>query len=619
MAEQANNIGKAHFREYVGALPHQWIFDHLIAGVGGARRILSSAMIKEAVAKFGNKASLAARFGGLGAGLRLRCAQVYLMGGNGLGLDDPVAYPDEPLLPSLLAFAAQSGGGVRLFGFDEFEPPLRALMAGELALAGAAGECSSPPAPVCPWRPLNDVAALCTMAAQGQLTRSVHGGLSRSALNTLKKLVHDPTLTGKSVPDGELGHPAGFLIGFCLDEGLIAEAGPAYRVCRQRLAAWLDRSMKDRLSRLAACASRFLGGFGFDLARELFARCEGQWLSVNLLVPEPERQALLRAVDIFEFFGYVHTGHSHSSSGVRFVPCKVLSDAADADRLFAKERRRDTVVMSDFSVVIPQEVPPAELFEFSKVGALAGFDKVYRGQITKESVSNALSAGVGAGEMRGWLEERRAAANVVKTVDEWIREFGRLSVCHGAVLMASEEKVARQIAALEQLRKYLVEVSAHTIFRIRPGSEQKVQDILEKFGFDTRMPQGFAEAAVKHEERPADAYDDMNSREYWKPLTDFSQTAEEPPPAMRWTKYSAELKALELNEIMQVVDYALLTGNALTIDYDGSASIQQSVYTVTPISIDKGLDAAIEAEIPCVRGRKQFYLNKIKRIGVVAK
>jgi hypothetical protein len=605
-------------------LPHQWIFDHLIAGVGGARRILSSAMIKEAAAKFACKTSLAARFKGLPPAQRLRCAQVYLMGGNGLVFPDSAAYAAEPLLSSLLVFAAQNGsgiGGARLFGFDEFEAALRPLMAETLAEAGIAGDCASPSlsSPIYPWRPLNDVAALCSLAAQGQLTRSVHGGLSRSALNTLKRLVHDPTLTGKSVSDGEPGHPAGFLIGFCLEEELIIDAGPEYRLNRLKFGAWLDRSMKDRLNRLTACASGFLGGFGFDLARELLGRADGRWLSVNALVPESQRDTLVRAVNIFEFLGYAHKSHSHSSSGIRFVPCRLLGDADDADRLFAKEQKRDTVVMSDFSAVIPQEVSPAELFEFAKVGALSVFDKVYKGQITKESVSNAQSAGVSAADMHAWLCERKAAANVVKTVDEWIREFSRLSVFRGAILTMSDEKVTRQITSLEQLRKHLVEVSAHTVFKIRPGSEQKVQDILEKLGFDTRVAGGAADIAAKHEDKTADASRVIGGNgSHWQPLTDFSPSPEPAKPAMRWTKYSSELKALEINEMIQVVDYALLTGNALTIDYDGSASIKQSIYTVMPISIDKGLDAAVEAEIPYVRGRKQFYLNKIKRIGVVA-
>jgi hypothetical protein len=374
--------------------------------------------------------------------------------------------------------------------------------------------------------------------------------------------------------------------------------------------------MKERLNRLTAYASEFLGDFGLELMYELLAHAEGRWLSVNSLVPEAERDALVRAVNVLAFLGYVHIG-GQSSSGVRFAPCKLAE--GDVDQLCAKERKRDTVIMSDFSVVIPQEVSPSELFEFSKIGILTAFDKVYKGQITKESIGNALSAGIAKDDLRGWLRGRNASANVVKTVDEWIREFSRLFVCNGSMLVTSDEKVTRQIASFEPLRRHLVEVSAHTVFMARPGSEHKVQDILEKLGFDTRVSGGLADIAVKSKEKSSDACNDYSAdKKHWMPLTDFTPAPEVQPLAMRWTKYSAELKALGINEMIQVVDYALLTGNALTIDYDGSASIQRSIYTVMPLSIDKGIDAAVEAEIPCVRGRKQFYLNKIKRIGVVA-
>ena len=618
MTEHSTSICATRFRGYVDGLPHQWILDNLIADAGESRRILSSVMVKEAVAKFVTKSALARHFKALAPELGLQCAQAYLMGGNGLGLAEPAAYAKEPLLASLLVFAAQNGGGasgVKLFGFDEFEPALRPLMAEALAEAGAACECS-PPAPVCLWRPLNDIVALCSLALHGELTRSVHGGLSRAALGTLKQVVHDSTLTGRSVPDGEFGHPAGFLMGFCLHEGLIADAGPEYCLNQQRFASWQGRSMKERLHRMAVYASEFLGCFGLELMNELSERAEGRWLSVNALVPKAERPALVRALSVLEFLGRAHISHSHSSSGTRFTAHRLA--AVDVDRLCAKEHKRDTVIMSDFSVVIPQEVSPPELFEFSKVGALTAFDKVYKGQITKESVSNALSAGVDDDDMRGWLRERRAPANVVKTVDEWVREFSRLFVVSGSALVTSNEKVTRQIAALEPLRKHLTEVGAHTVFRIRPGSEQKVFDILEKLGFDTRAPGGLADIQ-RQDEKPSGVDDGIAVNEKrWQPLTDFSFTVETPQPAMNRTKYGGGLKQLGISEMIHVVDYAILTSQALVIDYAGSASIKQSIYTVMPTDIDRGIDAAVEAEIPCVRGRKQFYLNKIKRIGVVS-
>ena len=616
-SKHPNTPRSSRFQDYVGDLPHEWILDNLVLGGDGSRRIISSVMIREAVAKFSVPAALVLRFKALSTELRLRCAQVYLMGGNGLLLNEPDAVSKEPLLASLLVYAAQredsvgpNGQVVRLFGFPEFEPALRPVMAEALAEAGYVGECTPHAAPP-PWRPLNDVAALCSLAFQGQLRRSLHGGLARSALNALRKLANDPTLTGRSVPEGLPGHPAGFLIGYCLHDALILDAGPDYLLNRQKFAAWSEKSMKERMHRLTNYAAEYLSGFGFDLARGLLLRCEGRWMSVNSLVPEAERPLLARALGALEFLGCLHTGHS--SGALRFAPHK--RDDDDIDKLYAKQAARDTVVMADFTVVIPQEAPPSEIFGFSAVGLLTGFDKVYKGQITKSTVSSALRAGVDAAEIREWLRARRASANVAKTVDEWIREFERLFVSHDAAVFVSDEKTAKAISGLEPLRKHLVKVDTHTVFRIRPGSEHKVLDILEKLGFDTRVPDGQAEAAAKHEDVPTDG---SSEKKPWKPLTKFSSAAKNPtPPAMKRTKYGSGLKSLELNEMIHVVDYALLTGSSLVIDYEGSAYIKESIYTVTPVWIDRGIDAAVDAEIPCVRGRKRFFLSKIKRIGVI--
>jgi hypothetical protein len=580
-------------------------------------------MVKEAVAEFAAKSSLAGRFGALPPAARLRCAQVYLMGAAGLSLPGaPDAWPREPLLASLLVFAAQGGpgaGGARLFGFGEFESALRQLMAAELLAAGDAGECHSPAAE-CPWRPLNDVAAVCSFAAQGRLARNAHGGLARSALNSLKRVVRDPTLSGRGVPDGAPGHPAGFLIGYCIKEALIADAGGGYALNRHGFSAWLGRGMKDRLHRLSAYAEEFLDGTGLWFARELLSgRAEGRAVAVNQLLPEADRPPFARALGVLEFLGRVHAWHSHG--GARFTACPRLD--GDADALYAKTPGRGTVVMPDFSVIIPREASPAELFEFSNIGMLCAFDEVYNGQITKESVSNALSAGADAETLRGWLRERSAAANVASTVDEWIREFSRLYVSGGAILAARDEMVARQLAALEPLRRHIAEVDAHTVFIVKPGSERKVLDILEKLGFDTRAPGGPALDSDGKEEA-ADARPPRAAEwaKRFTPLTDFD-AGQKPPPRqaadMSRTKYGSGLKALEQGEIIHVVDYAMLTSQALVIDYDGSACIKRDIYTVVPLGLDKGLDAAVEAEIPFVRGRKQFYLDKIKRIAVVAR
>ena len=631
------------FRDYVKELPHQWIFDNLMPGADKSRRILSSAMIKEAVAKFTANAALTKRFKELPRDLQVKCAQIYLMGKNGLTADDPAAYAKEPLLVSLLVYAAQAQNTnwpagannaiVKLFGFDEFEPILRPIMAETLISEASADPGGGQPTG-CAWRPLNDVAAVCSLAFHRQLKRSIHGGLSRAALNALKKLTHDPTLTGKGVAESgsSAGHPAGFLIGYCLDESLIIDTEQEFLLNRQKFAAWLDKSMKERLNKLTEHAAEYLGRFGLELARETLVYGVGRRISADALAPAADQATLARALHVLEFLGCLHI--EKSGDGMFFTPLQWTD--CDVDLVHEREQKRDTLIMSDFSVVIPQEISPSELFDFAKIGMPAAFDKVYKGKITKESVSNSLSAGISDAYMREWLAARNASANVAKTVDEWIREFSRLFVNHGSVLVSSGEKITKQLSSFEPLRKYLTAIDAHTVFAIQPGSEQAVLDILEKLGFDARAPWGHEilpapadnaepqscpHCESEHEQSESDDDDTHTDKRErlpieWEPLTDFA-AADAPPSAMNRTKYGAGLKALGISEIVQVADYAILTNQNLVIDYLGSAQIKQGVYIVTPFGVDKSIDSAIEAEIPHVRGRKLFLLGKIKRIGVV--
>jgi len=605
--------GSMRFRDYVKKLPHQWILDNLICEGDKTRRILSSAMIEDAVSKFSCAASLMRRFEELPDSLKLKCSQVYLMGGNGLTWPAANDSLNDPLLSSLLVFAAQNRAGSKYFGFNEFEPVLRPLMAKTLVQNGVLAKANVKNAAVCPWRPLNDVSAVCSMAFHNLLKRSRYGGISRSGLNQLKNLIHDSTLTGKGKPDKEEYHPAGFLIGYCLKEAFIVSVESGYALDRPLFKAWLKKSVKTRLNSIMEYASVFCGSFGFALLTEMLCVCGASRVSIKKIIEEQDRETLLTAFKVFEFLGYLTL--EESGSDLFFTPCNFTDKYAgeDPDKLLSNQKTVSVVIMPDFSVIIPQEVSPSELFDFANIGILKTFDKVYKGQINRQSVCNAMSHGASDTDMRLWLTKRASPANVLSTVEEWCREFSRLYVSHDNILVSSNEKVTLQLLACEQLREHLTQVKAHTVFRIRSGSEQKIFDALEKLGFDSRSSDE-KPAIVPVVENQGAAVEEKQ----WKPLTDFSfaGTAEH-TLTMRRTKYGSELKALDISEITHVVDYAILTAQQIIIDYEGSSQIKQSVYTVLPLSLQKGAEPVIEAQIPRSKTRKMFFLRKIKRIGVV--
>jgi hypothetical protein len=602
--------GSMRFRDYVKKLPHQWILDNLICGGDKTRRILSSAMIEEAVSKFSCEASLIRRFEELPNSLKLKCSQVYLMGGNGLTLPAANDLLNDSLLSSLLVFAAQNRASTKFFGFDEFEPILRPLMAKTLVQAGLSTKANAKNAAVCPWRPLNDVSAVCSMVFHNLLKRSRYGGISRSGLNQLKHLVHDSTLTGKGKADKEEYHPAGFLIGYCQKEAFVVAVESGYALDLPLFKAWLKKSVKARLSGIMGYASVFCDYFGFALLQEMLHICGTSPLSVKSISEEQDRETLLQALKVFDFLGYLSLDESNSD--MFFTPCRFTS-SEDPDKLLSNHKTVSMIIMPDFSVIIPQEVSPSELFDYANIGILKFFDKVYKGQINRQSVCNAMSRGVDDTDMRLWLLKRTSPANVLSTVEEWCREFSRLYVCHDTILVSSNEKVTLQLSAYEQLREHLTQVSAHTVFRIRSGSEQKIFDILEKLGFDPRTPDEQPAVIPCVENQMAAPVEKS-----WKALTDFpSAGAAESTLTMRRTKYGSELKALDISEMTHVVDYAILTAQQIIIDYEGSSLIKQNVYTILPLSLQKGPEPVIEAQLLRSKTRKMFFLRKVKRIGVV--
>lgn len=605
--ERVKTPGALHFQEYVKTLPHQWVLDHLIKKEEGTRRILSSSMVEETARKFISRASLSERFLELSPELQLRCSLVYLMGGYGLSAPEFRSI-DDPLVKSFLVFAAKDqAGNVRYFGFDEFEPHLRSHMANVLADAARLKDKAQLP-PVLAWRPLNDVAIVCGMAFQKQLARSRTGGLSRAALNLLKKLTHDPTVTGRS-GSGAGDTAAGFLISFALKKSFLTAVESEYRLNLQCYKTWQSKGIKEQLRSLMDYALNFSGHIRVDLVKEMLARSEDHWLTVSI-ISEPDRKILLNGLKAFQFLGLLDL--EKNGSDIRFAPFPEGNE--NPERLMAEQHKPPIVIMPDFTTLLPQESSPSDIFSYFRMGTLEVFDKIYKGVIDRNSICNALSRGVDSTYLRDWLVERQAPSNVTTTVQEWIREFSRLYVSSNSILVSADERVTLQVSSFEPLRKHLEPVSAHAVFRIHPGSEQKVLEILTGLGFDPRTP-GEQKIAVHCEEKSVES---LLPQSEWDPVTEVSPVTEEAQPAMRGTKYGAELKALDLNEMVHVIDYAILTGQRILIDYEGSPYIKQNVYTILPLNIQKGVEPMIEAEVPRTRTRKQFYLRKIKRIGVVS-
>jgi hypothetical protein len=191
-------------------------------------------------------------------------------------------------------------------------------------------------------------------------------------------------------------------------------------------------------------------------------------------------------------------------------------------------------------------------------------------------------------------------------VQEWIREFNRLCVTTGAMLLVCDEKVEYQLTAFEPLCGLVEKVPAHAVYRIRPGSEEQVRTVLGSMGFDDRMPR---RDALRQKEPASLPFDT------WEPILTEQAQGTGASLALRGKKYGAGLKSFDLNETIHIIDYAILTGQELVFEYDGSPYVKKGTYTVQPRSCTKGADPMLEVAEHNGRSRR-FMVRNISAIGV---
>jgi hypothetical protein len=588
------------FIDYLRMLPSSWVFEYFLKKDGSRRTILSSNALLEGAKNFSRVETLRRRFESLELDQRLACSLAYLHGEIGLSADRSGSdHLKNPLVRSFLVYAGRNtSGAVRYLGFPEFEPALRPFCAKTLADAGALhgtapGVDLSGGGTAAAARQLNDMAVVAVLALQGVLKKRKKGGLTNDALHAVAALTH-------------AGHdcPAGLLLYCGLNAGILKEDDAGYSLAPDGFEAWLSTPFTHRLSSLASCAAGFAGSWNVELLRETFSRLDGTWLSCRIF-PEHYRAAAVIALRQLRWAGTVtlaRAGRETVFGGVR--------DEAAPTPL---EKNGAVVVLPDFTVVIGQETTPEQLYTVGLFGTLQSLDQVYKGVIDRKVINDSLARGVASEALLGSLASWRAPSNVIATVREWIREFHRLYLTDGPVLVVADEKVAFEIGSYGPLRGCLEPVPAHALFRIRRGAEAAVKDILKNIGFDCRMPCRDPEPENK-KERPETG---ILLPERWEPVVSPSKESPAPPLRLPGRKYGTGLKVFDLNETMHVIEYAILTGQRLMVDYGGSPLLRKGLYVVAPDSVSSGTEPLLEGTLNHGR-KKRILVRRISRIGIGA-
>lgn len=579
-------------------LPSAWVFAHFLKGSDTSRRILSSSKIAQAAAEFSRPESLRDRYLGLDNCDQLRCALAYLTGDTGLVLEqEPFA---DPLVLSFLVYAAKNQSGtIRIFGFDEFESSLRPYMIRTL-LDNAAESVESQPVTTWVWRMLNDITVIAGLGFQGQLKKKKTGGLTRTASSQIKKLTNAGSLLKSESGDNvsRLG------IAYCRNRKILYETEHGFLFSQPAFRSWLAESPDQRYKDMVEFTFRYSGGWRQEMLHALINNRSGKWIKTSVF-PEQDRQQAINTLLALRFSGVLEL--RKKGTGLVFGKPRFIGPDDIS--------KTEIAVPADFTVIIPQEADSSDLFSFMQAGELGTLDRVYKGRIEKKIIADSLSRGVTGESILQWLTEWNAPVNVIETVREWLREFYRLYITERDLLVSGEKKITGQIESYEPLRSLLEPLSADAVYLIKRGNENRVREILAGLGFDYRMPgqdqfPAVPEAALSSDQSPV--------QEFY-PLTQPDSEKPEPSVQMRNTKYGRELKQLETSEMLHVVDYAILTGQLLVFEYEGSPYIKKNTYVVDPISCQKGVEPIVEGEVSPGRSKKQFYLKRISRIGVLPK
>lgn len=594
---KVNKPGALDFADYIKKLPPQWVIEHFLEEFDSTRKILSSSMIDEAVKKFSTAEVLKLRFLQLPKKTQIRCALVYLSGNRGISLGTSNVF-DDPLILSFLTFAAMgSDETVRIFGFDQFEKYLHTEIINVILNSATVEQIPSPPETY-QGRVLNDVTTIAALCLQGVLIKKRSGGISKSATNSLKKLVD----TGIPAKTEGSEYVYSVAIAYLQYKKMLIETETQYRLIVPAFKRWLAENPATLLHEIELFCFDYAGGWDRDIFLNLIKECKDNWISSSVF-PELDRKDAINTLFALQFCGLIE------------LRCK------DNDLIFSKskpvqkispDQNRQIVVLPDFSAIIPQEVDSAQLFHFTLLGVLHSLDRVYWGKVDKNVLLDSCTRGIQSTKILEWLSGWQAPVNVLETVREWLREYMRLYISEQSMLVSSDEKVTMQINSYDPIRSFLEPVTAHAVFRIKPGNEDRVKEILNSLGFDYRMP---GQKERIEEEKGLEENTEVSVN--WIPVTEFEKQTSEIPVPMRGTKYGSELKILDTSEIVHVIDYAILTGGAVIFEYEGSPYLKPGLYTVRPLSFQKGIEPTFEGEITRTKSKKMFYLKKIRKIGVV--
>lgn len=590
------------FGEYIKELPSAIVFRNLLKEKKKERRIISTGLIDRIKTEFAPEDSLKIRFDTLRYEVKKICALTYLFGSCGLKAVEFDRYHEE-LLNSFLIYSAHDKYGANYyFGFRDIEQILSGRLAAFL-FESAKTDAEAKPAPFLTMRCLNDFTVVLIQALKGGLKRKRDGGLVTVAVTELRKRLHATVETCMfAKKEKDLTQVIDLLLAYGVNRGYVSEGEKSYTTTDEQVHTWLSRSTQESYNDFNNFAVEYCGMGSALLLNAVLDAAGASWLSSSFF-PVSCREKAVSILQVFHYLGIIEA----CAIGTDIVWRRNTTTAG----FFEDTAKQRVMIMPDFSAVLPQEVLPETLYSFSLSGIIQRLDRVYKGCIDRDTVNESLSRGVKEDVLIDRLGRWGAPENIKTTVKEWIREFSRLCLIDAAAIITFDEKTGRQIRSYHPLSDMVEPVDAESVFIVKKGREREVRDLLTAMGFDPRVPEIQQPKPVSAAKMLMEDIDEelTLSLEFQAEQKILSHTV---PSG----KYSAELKKLEINELFHVIDYAILMGHRVKIEYEGSPYLKQGQYTLTPLQLVNGLEPYVEGKIEGSGLLKKYYIKKIKRIGV---
>ncbi|MDD5675170.1 MAG: hypothetical protein PHC61_13460 [Chitinivibrionales bacterium] len=608
--------------EYLKLLPTNQIYDRFLKKIQRDRSIVSASRLFNLADRLSEKQNVIDRFTSLSAAAQKLCAAVYLSGDGGLMFEGKNAIRNE-LVDSLLVYPAQDESAkILLLRFSEFAPHLAGLLLKKMDdCAGVA--VKSVASSSWPWRGVQDVVMLLLAASGGWLVQTKNGTLKKTAQQKLQRTMQcfeNALFPGQH--DKKSLQCLYTLLQFCKDQRLLISGNQALAVSAPAVRQWLAQPLHECYFDIVEYFQNSWPLWDLETIRSWTAALPKRGLALDDLFDDPVQWS-----DPFYLLVYLGFFSWHKSSGALVaVPSTQVSDLLDQH--FSPAVSDKHIISGDFSAIFPQESSPGALYDFSKVGAIGSFDRVFHGKVSKESVTNSLVNGMEPKALLSLLDQFRAPHNVSETVKEWMRQFNRLAIGSGHFVLSSDELVSAQLASYTPLKNCIEPLNAHRIFLIKPGEEDHVRQIFSKLGFDWRMPtsallpetSGAALESQVTEGETGGAADLFVTKKKLTPLIDGmpvnNGAVSEKTVEQKSGKYGGALKQLERGDLVHVLDYALIMGYTVALEYGGSLGIKAGTYSAVPVSLNKGPQACFEGRSENGNGLKKYLLEKILRIGV---